>query len=68
MGESLERRLHIPRTRMCMVGDRLHTDIRFGNNCSMRTVLVLSGETTEETRKNYPDEPTLVLPDVNALL
>ena len=68
MGEGLERRLGIPRARMCMTGDRMHTDIRFGINCSMHTVLVLSGETTEETRKNYPDEPTLVLPDVNALL
>ena len=68
MGERLERRLGVPRTRMCMVGDRLHTDLRFGNNCLMHTVLVLSGETTEETMKNFPDVPSLVLPDVNALI
>lgn len=68
MGEGLERRLGIPRTRMCMTGDRMHTDIRFGNNCGMHTVLVLSGETTEETMKNFPDRPDLVLPDVNALV
>lgn len=68
MGEGLERRLGIPRTRMCMTGDRMHTDIRFGNNCRMHTVLVLSGETTEETMKNFPDRPDLVLPDVNALV
>lgn len=67
MGEGLERRLGIPRARMCMTGDRMHTDIRFGNNCGMHTVLVLSGETTEETMKNFPDRPDLVLPDVNAL-
>ena len=68
MGEGLERRLGIPRTRMCMTGDRMHTDIRFGNNCGMHTVLVLSGETTEEMMKNFPDRPDLVLPDVNALV
>ena len=68
MGEGLERRLGIPRARMCMTGDRMHTDIRFGNNCGMHTVLVLSGETTEETMKNFPDRPDLVLPDVNALV
>lgn len=68
MGEGLERRLGIPRTRMCMTGDRMHTDIRFGNNCGMHTVLVLSGETTEETMRNFPDRPDLVLPDVNALV
>lgn len=68
MGEGLERRLGIPRARMCMTGDRMHTDIRFGNNCGMHTVLVLSGETTEETIKNFPDRPDLVLPDVNALV
>lgn len=68
MGEGLERRLGIPRVRMCMTGDRMHTDIRFGNNCGMHTVLVLSGETTEETMKNFPDRPDLVLPDVNALV
>ena len=68
MGEGHERRLGIPRARMCMTGDRMHTDIRFGNNCGMHTVLVLSGETTEETMKNFPDRPDLVLPDVNALV
>lgn len=68
MGEGLERRLGIPRARMCMTGDRMHTDIRFGNNCGMHTVLVLSGETTEETMKHFPDRPDLVLPDVNALV
>ena len=68
MGEGLERRLGISRARMCMTGDRMHTDIRFGNNCGMHTVLVLSGETTEETMKNFPDRPDLVLPDVNALV
>lgn len=36
------------RDRICMVGDRLDTDILFGQNNGLRTVLTLSGVTTEE--------------------
>jgi len=35
------------RDRMCMVGDRLDTDILFGQNGGLATVLVLSGVTSE---------------------
>lgn len=35
------------RQRICMVGDRLDTDIAFGNNNGLRTCLTLSGVTTE---------------------
>jgi phosphoglycolate/pyridoxal phosphate phosphatase family enzyme len=35
-------------SRICMVGDRLDTDILFGLNNGLRTVLTLSGVTTEE--------------------
>jgi len=38
----------IDRSRICMVGDRLDTDIVFGLNNGLQTVLTLSGVTTEQ--------------------
>lgn len=35
-------------SRMCMVGDRLDTDVLFGINHGLRTVLVLSGVTSQD--------------------
>ena len=68
MGEGAEKRYGVQRARMCMVGDRMHTDIRFALNNGMKSVLVLSGETTRESMKAFPDRPDLVLPDFNAIL
>ena len=68
MGEALSRLTGEKREHMCMVGDRMHTDIRFANNCGMRSILVLSGETTWESMKNFPDRPDLILADLNAIV
>jgi phosphoglycolate phosphatase len=35
-------------SQICMVGDRLDTDVMFGKNGGLTTALVLSGVTTEE--------------------
>jgi NagD protein len=53
-GEILRKRFNLPAEKIAMVGDRLYTDIAFGNNCGFVSVLVLSGETTEEMLK-YSD-------------
>ena len=37
------------RSRICMVGDRLDTDVLFGTDNGLQTVLTLSGVTDEET-------------------
>lgn len=36
-------RFHIAPSKMCMVGDRLDTDILFGQDGGCKTLLVLSG-------------------------
>ena len=61
MGECVARTFGVPASRTCMVGDRMHTDIRFANANGMFALLVLSGETTRASMKNFPDSPDLVL-------
>ncbi len=67
MGECVARAFGVPAARTCMAGDRMHTDIRFGNANGMRTLLVLSGETTRESMARFPDVPDLVLDSVAEL-
>ena len=68
MGGLISVRYGVPCARCCMVGDRMHTDIRFANNCNMHSILVLSGETMRENMGRFPDKPDLILPDLNAIL
>lgn len=65
MGEYCAKKFGVSLAHMCMVGDRMHTDIRFANHCGVKSILVLSGETTRESMKNFPDRPDLVLPTFN---
>jgi 4-nitrophenyl phosphatase/phosphoglycolate phosphatase len=48
MIDYLADKLQLNRDRICMVGDRLDTDILFGNDNGLKSLLVLSGVTTEE--------------------
>lgn len=45
-------RFGIQKSQICMVGDRLDTDILFGQNGGCKTLLVLSGVTSLEMLKN----------------
>lgn len=67
LAEYIMKKLGVKSDEICMVGDRLYTDIAFGENSGMKTVLVLSGETKEEDLKSSTVSPTLVLPDVNSI-
>jgi len=58
----------IERSKICMVGDRLDTDIAFGNDNGLSSILVLSGVTSEE-KVTSPDNkiiPTAYCRDINA--
>ena len=59
----------IDKSEICMVGDRLDTDIMFGQNGGLKTMLVLSGVTREETllseeNQIHPDLYTSKLADL----
>lgn len=59
----------LKRSQICMVGDRLDTDILFGADGGLTTMLVLSGVTTEEAllapdNAIHPNYYTEALPDL----
>lgn len=60
MMEFLLNKFHIATSRMCMVGDRLDTDILFGQSAGCKTLLVFSGVTTLPTLQ---DPANNILPD-----
>ena len=39
-----------------MIGDTINTDVKFGRNSGMKTLLVLSGVTTRQKLLDHPDE------------
>ena len=45
-----------PLSKFLMVGDSLITDMLFGNNCGIDTLLVFTGNTTEERAKEVMAE------------
>ena len=55
---------------MCMFGDRLYTDIAFGKRGGVLAVLMLTGETDEQTAlaADEADRPDVILPDFCPLL
>lgn len=65
MGENLMRSLSSTRDKFIMVGDRLHTDIAFGNTCGFSTVLVLSGESRVEDIGKTEGKPDFILDSLN---
>lgn len=68
MGDCIKRRMRTDGNRIVMVGDRLHTDIRFGVNNGFHTLLVMSGETTEAILAASPDTPEAVLSSLNDIV
>lgn len=44
-----------------MIGDRLDTDVQFGINGGLKTILVLSGVTTQEIADKSHIKPDFIL-------
>ncbi|RKP13283.1 N-acetylglucosamine-6-phosphate deacetylase [Piptocephalis cylindrospora] len=59
-----QRILGTNRREVCIIGDRMDTDILGGINSEMDSVLVLSGISSIESYPTYPFQPTLVLEGV----
>ena len=57
----------IPNEKICAVGDRLYTDIAVAQNAGSVSVLVLSGETTQEMLDAAERKPSYTLPSVKEL-
>ena len=60
-------RTGIPASAMCMIGDRLYTDIALGATAGIPTILVLSGETQAHEVSNSPHQPTYIFQDIRAV-
>lgn len=56
------------REETAVIGDRIYTDIKSGLNAGAFTVLVMSGETTEEILKASEDKPDAVMEDAGEIL
>lgn len=67
IAEQAALRAGVPLAALCMVGDRLYTDIALGAAAGIPTVLVLSGETRAEAVSAAAHPPTLVMPHLGAL-
>ena len=51
-----------------VIGDRIYTDIKSGLNAGIKSILVMSGETTEEILEVSEDKPHLVLKDAGEMI
>ena len=65
--EKAAERVGIPVSAMCMIGDRLYTDIALGTTAEIPTVLVLSGETKADEVPASPFQPHYIFQDLGAV-
>ena len=56
-------KMNCTKDQTAVIGDRIYTDVKSGLNAGVLSILVLSGETTEEILNKSEDKPDLVLKD-----
>ena len=64
----VEQKFDCAKDETVVIGDRLYTDIRSGNNAGVTTVCVLSGEATEQDIFDGCDKPTFVFDSVSDII
>jgi 4-nitrophenyl phosphatase len=65
--EKAAERTGIPVSAMCMIGDRLYTDIALGATAGIPTILVLSGETQADEVTISPFKPSYIFQNLGAI-
>jgi phosphoglycolate phosphatase len=68
MLDNIAKTFSIDKSKICMVGDRLDTDILFGQHNGTNTMLVFTGVTTPETLAKSPVNPDNLIPGIADLL
>ncbi|KAJ3026350.1 UNVERIFIED_CONTAM: hypothetical protein HDU68_005795 [Siphonaria sp. JEL0065] len=68
MMEVIVNKFHLNRERTCMVGDRLDTDILFGQQGGLKTLLVLTGVTPSEGLEKQEIQADYVIDSLGSLL
>ena len=64
LAEKASERMSIPLSSMCIVGDRLYTDIALGADAGIPSILVLSGETKIEDVEGSAHHPDYIFRDL----
>jgi 4-nitrophenyl phosphatase len=65
--EKAAERVGMPVSAMCMIGDRLYTDIALGATAGIPTILVLSGETRQEDIPMSLYRPSYIFQNLGAV-
>ncbi len=66
--ESIALKYGLDKAEMAMVGDRLYTDVKTGNNAGIASVIVFSGETKEKDYDASPIRATFAYPSVKEMI
>ena len=67
LAEKAAERTGIPLSAMCMIGDRLYTDIALGSAAGIPTILILSGETQADAVTTSPFQPSYIFQNLGAV-
>ena len=68
MVEGASEKLGLPMDSLAFIGDRLYTDMRMAISAGITSILVLSGEATEDDLATSPWQPDIVAQGIHSLI